>query len=44
MKKYYLMLIRKGNSNAMIKLAFYYEQINNYDEAKKILFNGHRKR
>ena len=36
MKKYYLMAIEKGNSNAMNNLAFYYEDIeNNYDEMKK---------
>ena len=38
-KKYYLMAIEKGNSDAMTSLGLYYEWIeNNYDLMKKYFF------
>jgi TPR repeat protein len=36
MKKYYGMVIDKGNSDAMNNLGYYYDDVEkNYDEAKK---------
>ena len=41
MKKYYLMAIEQGNSDAMNNLGYYYQHIEkDYDKMKKILFNG----
>ena len=35
MKKYYLMAIKKDNTDAMIKLADYYKDIEEYEEMEK---------